>query len=620
MNRFKEKWKEGVKLPAWAVALVLCLAAVVIGVMCTAIQPGSFLQTLRVYMDDPLLFALNGFPVCVLVLLFWAIFANPFYAAAAAGLLINLLSYVNLVKTDCRSDPFVPDDIFLMREALDATGSYSLDLHWGVLIGLIAFSLVCVLAGTFFRSEKPKWFWRVGCGAVVIAAFIFSMMTVYPDKEIYEYRANAMDKSNVPKVFEKCGFVYCFLHNYRLYEVEKPDGYSASEVAQWAQTDENELPQMLPNVIFVMCEAFSDLSEQEVFAYTEENDPLAGYKAVASRENAVSGHLIVSNFGAGTANTEFDILTGIQTNMLAEGTTSAFRTVHRNLNSLPRAFAAAGYQTYFMHPGKAWFYNRESVYDYLGISDSVFEEAFTKEDFKGDYISDAAFLEQLKQDLSQRMRSDEPIFAYTVTIQNHQAYPYSKYGFEPPDAPVHCDLTDAQTETLAVYMEGIRDSSEMVLALADYLDTLDEPTVLVFFGDHLPALLADYGVYRALGMDIGKTDTIEQVLATYQTPYLIYANEAYGDAFDPAELDIAERFSSTYLGALVYETVGLNGIDPYFDELTQLRRELPVICHGCYVLGDGTMTREPTQRIDEILWRLDCWKYYRMKDENLIAR
>ena len=73
MKELKAKWKEGKCLSAWLTALVLCLSAVAISVICVAIQPGSFLGTIKVFCSDPLLFALNGFPVCVVLLLFWAI-------------------------------------------------------------------------------------------------------------------------------------------------------------------------------------------------------------------------------------------------------------------------------------------------------------------------------------------------------------------------------------------------------------------------------------------------------------------------------------------------------------------------------------------------------------------
>lgn len=616
MKAFKNRPR--FSLGGWLTALALFICCVLISLTVIAIQPGAMLATLKSFFGDWLLFVYNGFPVAVLLLLFWAIFANAFYAASLTALLCNLLSYANLIKTECRNDPLVPDDIFLLREATDAAGSYSLNMHWGILAMILLFSALLLAAGLFTCGPRPRWYFRVSCGVLVAAAFVASMLTVYPDDAIYARRGNMDDKANVPLVYQNCGFLYCFLHNYQLYEVSKPAGYSAAEVSGWAQGGAQYAePEVQPNVIFVMCEAYSDLSEAEVFQYTAENDPMAGFKEIAASDRAVSGHVVVSNFGAGTANTEFNVLTGIDSNSLTGSQTSAFRVIHRGLNSLPRAYLRAGYSTYFMHPGYDWFYNRESVYTFLGVRDQVFNEAFDESDKKGQWISDEAFYDQLVADVDARLVSDAPLFAYTVTIQNHQAYPYSKYGFEPAAAPVSVALTDAQTETLAVYMEGVRDSSNLLVKLAEYIDTIDEPTLLIFFGDHRPALLEGMALYEALGLHFNREGDGASVIDTYSTPYLIYANAAYAPYCDFASLELPERFSSNYLGAVVYELTGMKGIDPYFDTLTDIRRELPVLSHGYLMLSDGRIVSELPEEKQVLCEQLDKWKYYRLIDEPL---
>ena len=74
--------------------------------------------------------------------------------------------------------------------------------------------------------------------------------------------------------------------------------------------------------------------------------------------------MVVPGFAGGTANTEFDVLTGMQTMALSASTTSAMRVVNRNLDSLFRVFGNDGYETAFCHPGDNWFYNRENVYSF----------------------------------------------------------------------------------------------------------------------------------------------------------------------------------------------------------------------------------------------------------------
>lgn len=89
-----------------------------------------------------------------------------------------------------------------------------------------------------------------------------------------------------------------------------------------------------------MCESYSDLSDEDVFQYAEEDNPMYGFHRLAASDRARSGHIVVSNYGAGTANTEFDVLTGIQTNMVSPNNVSSFRVLHKPINALPWDYQA----------------------------------------------------------------------------------------------------------------------------------------------------------------------------------------------------------------------------------------------------------------------------------------
>lgn len=590
-----------------------------ITLVCVWIQPGSFLDTLRAFYHQPLLILLNWFPVIVLTAVVYFLLGNLFYAGSVSGVIAAVLSYVNLLKIEGREDPFVPGDILLIREAMNAAGEYQLDLHWEKLAGIVVLAALGIVLGVFIKSPRlRRWPVRIVCAVLSIAVFAGAVRFVYTDKKLYE-SFKVPYAYNIPSVFNTLGFNYCFWYNYNLYPVDKPDGYSHAEVESWDQAEAAAAPEVRPNVVMVMCEAFSDLAAEPVFQYTDADDPLAGFRQVASSENAVSGHIVVSNYGAGTANTEFDVLTGMQTNMIGEGTTSAFRVVRRQTRSVPSLLKAAGYNTFFMHPGQSWFYNRASVYDYLGISDQVFVEAFDESDYKGTMISDAAFLDELKADLNERMvGSDTPLFTYTVTIQNHQAYGYGKYDERPAPVPLSVPVSDGAMEQLSVYMEGVRDSSAMLAALTEYLDSLEEPTVLVFFGDHRPNLGT---ACTELGLHYNRNASPEETIDTYSVPYVIWSNRAYAAQVDfPARyaaLDLPEngRISDNYLGAMVLELIGYSGESAFFDELNALRRELPVYREreASYCLADGVYTDVISEALQDELVRLHKWTYYLLK-------
>ena len=274
-------------------------------------------------------------------------------------------------------------------------------------------------------------------------------------------------------------------------------------------------------------------------------------------ENCISGKIIVPNFGAGTANTEFDVITGMQTNLISDSSNSALRSFHKNTPSAAWVLKENGYDTYYMHPGMSWFYNRDSAMSHLGFDSKEFVD-----DFKDKSGRDSVFLDELIAQLESRTAKGEKLFTYTTTIQNHQAYVYSKYKFEIPKVKTKTQLSPEAEEFLSVYTYGIGCSSEMLYNLTEYLNTLTEPYMLVFFGDHLPNLGADFLSYKELGMDIGENGTAEQLVDSCSTPYIIWLNDAYKNSIDfeqaVAALQLPEngKISACFLGDVALELAG----------------------------------------------------------------
>lgn len=613
------KIKKRLRLHPLLVLPALVLSALFITMVTVYIQPGAFRFSIQGILETPSLIILNLLPSLVLLTLGYCICGNLFASAGGTGLILELLSYANLLKIEGRNDPLIPSDVFLLRESLQAVGDYQLQLHPGLLLLMAGSFLFFVLLAIFVKTPRPKWFWRAGLGLAAVGIFLTAMVTIYPDKDYYN-NLPRVDKSNVPLVFNSYGFPYCFLHNFNLYPIDKPEGYDQSTVDSW---EEELLPEEEPlcvNILFVMGEAFTDLPDEDCFTYAEGESPIAAYHQIAESEKSLSGHMVASNVSAGTANTEFDVLTGMQTNLISENTTSAFRAVHRNVDSLARVYEDAGYHSFFMHPGNSWFYNRCNVYQYFGITDQTFNDVFTENDRNGSYISDEAFLRVLES-LWDEKAQEGSTFAYSVTIENHQSYTYGKY-LDPvtETVPLNFSVEDTVLEQLQVYFQGLRHTSEMLLQLTEYLDSQDTPTLLVFFGDHRPNLGTDFLSYRAIGSQVGESDTPEQVIYTYEVPYVIWANDALyenwnmASAIDALELAPDNKISSNYLGSIVYELTGMVGKSAYWDFLTEARRILPVISHGCYYLPDGSYTTELNETQQTIYQKLHWWQYDRLKN------
>ena len=145
----------------------------------------------------------------------------------------------------------------------------------------------------------------------------------------------------------------------------------------------------------------------------------------------------------------------------------------------------------------------------------------------------------------------------------------------------------------------------------------------MFFGDHLPYLGDDRLVYRELGLPIGDESGAEDPFCAYETPFLIWCNDAGAEAVDLSaareSLDLPEsgRISACFLGATVLELTGRGDVSPWFSFLNQLRRELPVVQKKTYLTMDGTYTKiissEQEQLIDQ--WRK--WSYYKLRYKDI---
>ena len=632
----KEKRIYKRELPLWGSLLAAVLLAGCITLLALWCQPNALRTVLAGFKAQPLLIVLNALPIGLLLLAFAFLFRNVFYSGALVNFFVCALSLANRVKIEVRDEPVFPRDFSLLREVGSAIQSY--DIRYPVkAIAVVALTTVLLIGlGVLFPSRpvslaalKAKltkrgtvavfpgrcWLERIVGAAVSLGVLVGLIFTVYASNGLY----NSFRVSNayyVPSVFNELGFPYCFCHQFTTYPVDKPEGFSKSEAAGWETGGQTGLGKDV-SVILVMNEAFSDLTDQPMFNWTEETDPLPNLHALQKDPHTLSGHIVVPGFAGGTANTEFDALTGMQTNALSVTATSAMRVVNRNLDSLFRVFGADGYRTSFYHPGDAWFYNRENVYRWLGAEHEVFAKDMKNLEYKGRWVTDDYMAGLIEQEFADTVAAGETLFHYTTTIQNHMSYTLDKYGesYAYPEVPLNTAVSDEVETLLRVYTEGARDADAMLGRLVDTFSAVEEPVVLVFFGDHLPYLGDNQLAYAELGF----TARPEwDALTSYETPYVIWANDAAAQALDweaaVASLDLPEdgRLSASFLGAAVLELTGRTGESPWFDFLNQLRRELPVVQKQAYQLADGTVTDQLTEEQAAKIAKWRQWSYYKL--------
>jgi len=315
---------------------------------------------------------------------------------------------------------------------------------------------------------------------------------------------------------------------------------------------------------------------------------------------------VVPGFAGGTANTEFDVLTGMQTNALSATTTSSFRVVNRNLDSVLRLFREDGYHTSFFHPGDDWFYNRENVYRWLGAEETVFADQMEDLEYKGRWVTDDYMASFIEEKFEEAVSQGQLLCNYTTTIQNHMSYTLDKYGegYVYPEVETTADLSDTVETMLKVYVEGARDADTMLGRLVEYFSATEEPVVLAFWGDHLPYLGDNQLGYRELDSQVAVQEKDrENPLCSYETPYVIWANGAAAELLDweaaveALDLPADGRLSASFLGAALVELTGRVDESAWFRFLNDLRRVVPVVQKKTYVTMDGTCI--PDRELDQ---------------------
>lgn len=646
----KEKRIYKRELPLWGSLLAAVLLAGCITLLALWCQPNALRSVLAVFRGQPLLIVLNALPIGLLLLAFAFLFRNIFYSGALVNFFVCALSLANRVKIEVRDEPVFPRDFSLLREVGSAIQSFDIRYPVKAIAVVVLTTALLVGLGVLFPSRpvsfaalKAKltkrdaaaafpgrcWPERI-VGAVlsfgVLTALIF---TVYASNDLY----NSFRVSNayyVPAVFNELGFPYCFCHQFTTYPVDKPEGFSKSEATGWETGEQPGLGKDV-NIIMVMNEAFSDITDGSMFNWAEGDDPLPNLHALQNDPHALTGHIVVPGFAGGTANTEFDVLTGMQTNALSDTTTSAMRVINRNLDSLFRVFDADGYRTSFYHPGDAWFYNRENVYRWLGAEHEVFAKDMKDLEYKGRWVTDDYMAGLIEEEFETAVSEGRPLFNYTTTIQNHMSYTADKYGEGHTFAPVSvtADISDETRTMLEVYTEGVRDADAMLGRLTAYFAERSEPVVLVFYGDHLPYLGDNQKGYAELGSEVAIAENDRtDILCSYKTPYVIWTNAAAADALDweaaAKQLALPEdgAVSAAFLGSVLLDLTGRGGESPWFDFLSSVRRLVPVVQKKIYILTDGELiaNRDLLERTDETAaalkaairkWR--CWSYYKLK-------
>jgi len=458
-------------------------------------------------------------------------------------------------------------DLYAVKTAATVADGYNYSIDRFFIIGIASIIVMFVIC-VFMPRKKSRYTEKKRC-ILSVAGLVISLIFVLwinTDSTFFRGVSSLYWDHNIG--ITECGYPLYFIANAGESSIDKPDGYSVEKVdkilSKYYQKDDN-VSYKTPNVIMIMNESFSDLSVLGNFTTDESVMPF--FKSLD--KNVIKGYAESSVYGGYTANSEFEFLTGCSKAFLPGNPYLQYIDDY-----LPSVISGIRLQKAYdkaiaMHPYNGSGYNRNTVYPLM-----YFDEFITKEDFKNpvtyqDHISDKSDFEKIEK-LFEDKKNGTSFCMFNVTMQNHNPYVYSsKDEFE---HPVKVTSFSVPTE-VNKYLSLIRATDDALKELITYFEKVDEPTVIVMFGDHQPHL-ADIFYKSVMGKNPDMF-TIEDSMKTHLVPFMIWTN------YDMPSQNI-ERTSLNYLSSIMLESTGMR-MSAYNKYLMELSDKLPSIsATGCF--------------------------------------
>ncbi|HAL32684.1 MAG TPA: sulfatase [Lachnospiraceae bacterium] len=514
-----------------------------------------------------------------------------------------------------RGVTLLPWDIGSLGTAAEVAGGYDYMPGKRAILCIIGFVLVFIVSGQADLRIAAKSRWRTAaarCAGVLVSVALIAGYTLFVQTGYAVRTFGFYTKLFTPTaISERDGTLTAFLMELQYMSVERPEGYSEEKAEEILSGYEAVPPEEVKaNIIVVMNEAFSDPkvlgefeTDRDYMPYVHElQAESTGQGEGAKRtpgegtaEDVRTGTLNVSIVGGNTPNTEFEFLTGDTLRFLPEGSIPYQQYVHEGIYAMPSYLSDKGYTTIGMHPYYSKGWERERVYPELGFEKSLFIEDFTSTEPKlRGYISDIACFGQIIKEYEENRRTGRPLFVFCVTMQNHSPYDKASPGLEDGISiqdEGHGAVSD--TDALERYLTLVERSDEAFRYLTGYFADVDEPTVIVMFGDHQPSDSVVRPVWEMQGKN-SRALSEEDVEKRYEVPYVIWAN------YELPHMDEKADTSANFLGNRVLLYAGA-GLYPYRGFLRAVEDRYPVLSAVRTTDESGSSVDEDRMRSDGLI-------------------
>lgn len=536
-------------------------------------------------------------------LLFRAVTGRTRFSIIFLSLAFLIFGTVNYYSIAIRNSPVVPWDLYAVSTAAQALDGFT----WTIPARLIACIVGCVIWWIVTMRTKfpvPKLRARLeslAASAVLLTTFVLIATLGRNNFYISTWRQVTANQRN--------GMALNFTMNMDSLFNEAPTDYSKenatnilSSVLGEATTSGASTQQ--PNIIAIMDETFADLSILGNLNLENTDDVMPFIHSLSSNENAITGQLVVPAFGGGTCNTEYEFLTGNTYSFFKSGSYPMLQYIHSETESMASVLSEQGYSTAAIHPyyGSGWGRNR--AYPLMGFDTFLDIDDFDEEttEYLRRYVSDKSSFDKVIETYeNNKEQTENPLFLFNVTMQNHCGYD-SVYDNFPETVEFEYDSLYPYTKQ---YLSLIQESDRAIEELVNYFSEQDDPTIVVFFGDHMPYIENSY--YDHLTRYSTKTDA-EISMDQHTVPFFIWANYDI-DSYD------AGRISANYLGAMTMDVAGAQ-LSDYQEYVYSLMDEYPVVSSSGCINSNGIFVPLEMAAQDLHDYKIVQYEYVFDKDSN----
>lgn len=472
------------------------------------------------------------------------------------------LGVTNCVLVLVRTAPFEAVDLSILRTGLGIITIYmeiwQIVLTAGAILGVIVALIILGIRMKRSRISIRQATASFLSGAALTAALIVpaNLFDVYPNSF-----------PNLTEAYDGYGFVYCFSCSIFDRGVDKPDDYSEERMEQLLEMLSELRPAEVgktPNIIFLQLESFIDVNRLLGVSFVDREgntvDPTPYFTHL--KESYGSGLLRVPTIGAGTANTEFEMITGMSHHDFGTGEYPYKSFLKkRACESLPHLLREYGYTSHAIHNHTGTFYERNIAYASLGFDTFIPLEYMQDVEYNSlGWAKDGVLTEQILAALTSTDSSD---LILTISVQGHGKY---KAEDDPLYSAVSESVDGSVLGALSYYVGQLAEMDRFLMELTDALTALGEDTVLVMYGDHLPSL----GLTES---DLAEGDM-------YQTDYVIWTN--FDAQYEDRDLASYQLAAYACLGADVstgyifrlHQAMLTEGVSDYGQELQLLEYDM----------------------------------------------